>query len=296
MAPKTIKTLAVCGGVAAATSALTCFLVAGRAPTTQREQRWQKLTQHRYAHRGLHDAHTPENSLTAFRRAIEQGYGIELDLHRSHDGRLVIMHDSELMRMCGVRGTIEEHTYAELRRLRLKETDEHIPLFEEVLSLVEAYTRTHTTPIPLIVELKALGNAAVLTRTAVALLDTYHLTYCIESFDPRVLGWLRAHRPDIIRGQLSENFLRDTAALPYGTLVQAGSTALVGNVLSRPDFVAYRFADRHNPLFKLCCNVLGCHKAYWTIRNEDDLDTTEREGALAIFEGFRPSPRRPEQM
>lgn len=60
---------------------------------------------------------------------------------------------------------------------------------------------------PLIVELKTSGNNyAALTKAAVACLDQFRIDYCLESFDPRVLLWLRKNRPELLRGQLTQNF------------------------------------------------------------------------------------------
>ncbi|MBR5969563.1 MAG: glycerophosphodiester phosphodiesterase [Lachnospiraceae bacterium] len=58
-----------------------------------------------YAHRGLHDNATeaPENSMAAFRKAVEAGFGIELDVQITKDGRLVVFHDDTLERMCRAR-------------------------------------------------------------------------------------------------------------------------------------------------------------------------------------------------
>ena len=89
----------------------------------------------RYAHRGLHcvEDGIPENSLPAFRRAVEAGYGIELDLHLTTDGQLVVFHDDTLDRVCGVSGRVDESSYPELQQLRLSGTEETIPLFSQVL-------------------------------------------------------------------------------------------------------------------------------------------------------------------
>lgn len=107
----------------------------------------------RYAHRGLHCAQDgiPENSLPAFRRAVEAGYGIELDLHLTTDGQLVVFHDDTLDRVCGVTGRVDEKSYAELQQLRLLGTEERIPLFSEVLDIVAG-------KIPMIVEVKYQKN------------------------------------------------------------------------------------------------------------------------------------------
>ena len=67
-----------------------------------------------YAHRGLHGAGVPENSLAAFRAAVEHGYGAELDVHLLKDGGLAVIHDSRLERTTGKPGKVEE-----LKRLNI---------------------------------------------------------------------------------------------------------------------------------------------------------------------------------
>lgn len=124
------------------------------------------LYRYRYAHRGLYDAASgvPENSLTAFRLAVEHGCGAELDVHLSKDGRLVVMHDGKLLRMTGVDRRIVDCTADELDALRLDGTEEKIPYLEEVLPIFAGRT-------PLIIELKPDdGNAAALARKTVVLL------------------------------------------------------------------------------------------------------------------------------
>ena len=73
---------------------------------------WETFQGVRYAHRGLHDgaAGIPENSLAAFRRAVEGGFGAELDVHLMADGNLAVVHDSDLTRVCGRRALVEDLT------------------------------------------------------------------------------------------------------------------------------------------------------------------------------------------
>ena len=62
----------------------------------------KELLKHRYAHRGFHNKpKVPENSMTAFCHAAAHGFGIELDVHLTKDGRLAVIHDSSLKRTCG---------------------------------------------------------------------------------------------------------------------------------------------------------------------------------------------------
>lgn len=84
--------------IPAGVCALTYLTVHGRKD----QPGWETFEHVRFAHRGLHGPGVPENSLAAFRRAAEAGYGAELDVHLTADGYLAVIHDSDLARMCGV--------------------------------------------------------------------------------------------------------------------------------------------------------------------------------------------------
>lgn len=234
-----------------------------------------------YAHRGLHGNGRPENSMAAFRAALEGGYGIELDIHLLKDGNLAVIHDSLLKRTTGAEGKIEDLTTDELKHYRLEGTEETIPTFRELLEL-------YNGKAPLIVELKPVeNNHAALTETACNMLETYPGPYCIESFDPRCVHWLKKNRPDIIRGQLSENFVRTSKTLPFW--LRFVLTHNLANFLTRPDFIAYKFAHRNQtPSNFLCRRLWGTQGVSWTIKNKADFDTAKQEGWLPIFEGFAP--------
>ena len=225
---------------------------------------WGLLRLFRYAHRGYHDKpRIPENSMAAFRRAIENGYGAELDVHLMKDGRLAVIHDASLKRTAGADVLVEDLTAEELKQYRLEGTDEQIPLLEEVLELFQDRT-------PLIIELKAeRGNHAALAEATCRMLDRYRVHYCIESFDPRCLIWLKKNRPGIVRGQLSEQFLRhgETAGHGKATMWLLGN--LFSNVAVRPDFIAYRFSDRDNLCLRWCRKFYHVQEVNWTIRTRE---------------------------
>ena len=244
---------------------------------------WGTLRQYRYAHRGLHDLSRgiPENSLPAFRRAVEHGFGAELDVHLLADGTLAVFHDSALRRMTGADGDVEDLTAAQLGEYRLGGTEETIPVFSRVLEIFEG------TGLPLVVELKSHdNNFAALCEAAMAELDRFHVPCCVESFDPRCIVWLRRHRPDVVRGQLSQDFLREPSGMRRG--MDAALTGLVFNAGARPDFIAYRFEDRRDLSLRLCRALYGVQVFYWTIRTRADMEEAERSGAQVIFENFIP--------
>ena len=240
----------------------------------------KKLRQFRYAHRGLHNGDRPENSMAAFRAALEHGYGIELDVHLMKDGNLAVIHDSSLKRTAGADVRIEDLTLEQLEAYRLNGTDEKIPLFSQVLELFAGKT-------PLIVELKCENsNFAPLCEAAMALLDGYEGAYCVESFDPRVVLWLKRNRPNVIRGQLAENWFKVENRMP--SLLKFPLACLTGNFILMPDFTAYKFADRKMFGIDICRKLWKVQGVSWTIRTPEDLKTAEQEGWIPIFEGFIP--------
>lgn len=241
---------------------------------------WERLEGVRYAHRGLHGGPAaPENSLAAFDRAVQRGYGAELDVHLTADGRLAVIHDADLFRLCGRHGMVEEMTAAELSQVRLEGTEQAIPFLEEVLALFQGKA-------PLVVELKSAGgNHAALAEKTMECLDRFPIDYCVESFDPRVLAWLRRKRPEVLRGQLTQNFLKRPEGLSLWN--RLALTNLFYNFAARPDFVACRFDDRNLPAVRLC-RWMGVRSACWTIRTPEELRTAERERSLPIFECFDP--------
>ena len=181
----------------------------------------------------------------------------------------------------GREGYLEDLSADELKDYALDGTKETIPEFRDVLALFEG------AGLPLIVEVKSFrDNFAELTERTMAELDKFGVKYCVESFDPRCVAWLKKHRPEVIRGQLSCDFLKDRGNLSLP--MAFATTNLLGNIMAQPDFVAYKFEDKKNWAPRLCRKLYGAQGVYWTIRSKEDLETAEREGAIAIFERFIP--------
>ena len=198
------------------------------------------------------------------------------------DGKLAVIHDASLLRTAGADVEIEDLTAEALEQYPLEGTEQRIPLLEEVLPLF-------TDRAPLIVELKAeRGNAEALAAAASRVLKKYKGAYCVESFDPRCLMWLWQNEPDILRGQLSENFTAhgDAQHLPGG--IRWILSNLLLNVRTRPDFIAYRFEDRGNLSLRLCRGFYKVQEASWTVRDRETMEKAEAAGNLVIFEHFDP--------
>ena len=234
----------------------------------------------RYAHRGLHNPERPENSLAAFQAAVDAGYGMELDIHLLKDGQLAVIHDSALQRTTGAEGRVEDLTAAQLCEYYLGGTEQSIPDFRQVLALVDG-------KVPLIVELKSVSNNyKELCETACNMLERYNGPYCIESFDPRCVYWLRKHRPHLIRGQLVERFTKSTVKVPW--ILKFCLTYQLFNFLLLPDFVAHEFGCRKTLSNRLVRKLWGIQGVSWTLRTKEQFDTALSEGLLPIFENFIP--------
>ena len=127
-------------------------------------ERLHRLTQG-VCHRGLHDLEKPENSMAAFAAAIEQGLPFEFDLHLSKDGHLIVCHDSDLSRMTGKQGIVEEFTREELEENFRLPDGSKLPRFEEVLELNHGQ-------VPMVIELKAYkDNAGELAKAAIPVIN-----------------------------------------------------------------------------------------------------------------------------
>lgn len=233
-----------------------------------------------YAHRGLHDNETenPENSLAAFGKAVDAGYGIELDIQLTKDKQVVVFHDDYLQRICGVEGKISDYTYEQLQEFRLCKSQERIPLFTEVLKLVDG-------KVPLIVEFK--GNNSMdtsLCPEGAQILDNYKGLYCVESFNPLMVAWYRKNRPKVVRGQLAERFFSNTKKSVLHFVLQN----LLLNFYTKPDFIAYKWSDRKTLSRKLCRGLYGATAVTWTIQSQADLEASRNSFDIFIFDSFIP--------
>ncbi len=243
-----------------------------------------KMSRYIYAHRGLHDLSqlAPENSIAAFRRAMTQNYGIELDLHLSADGSPIVMHDRSLRRTVGEDIDITSISDADIKNYQLEGTSERIPFFREVLAEVAGR-------VPLLIELKVDNNAPLLCEAVIKDLQGYTGVYAIQSFDPRALRYLRKKHPHIMRGQLA-GFLRkngDTLHL----VLDFGLRNLLTNFLTKPHFISYRVQDTDKLSVSMCRKLYKPLEFNWTCRRKKHHVTAHKNGAIPIFEDYIPSKK-----
>lgn len=259
-------------------------------PQNLNDDKWEGFRHHYYAHRGLHDIqrNIPENSMAAFLKAVENGYGIELDVQLTKDGVPVIFHDGKTGRLLRdengavINTVLTELPLEELQRYHLLTSKEKVPLFEDVLKLVDG-------KVPLIVELKVANSSTdtnVLCSKADLLLRKYHGVYCVESFHPACVNWYRKNRPEIIRGQLAER--PNAQAKGKMFVLTRIMQYLLTNFITRPNFIAYNHHNRYN-LSRMLCHCLFKNPAVaWTIRSKQELEENHKYFDYFIFEHFLP--------
>lgn len=225
------------------------------------------------AHRGLHDDEKPENSMPSYEAAIEQGFNIEIDVHLSKDGHIVVFHDDNLKRVCGVDRNVRDCTLAELKSMRLKNTDCTIPTFDEFLALVDGKAG-------ILCEIKGLnpyGNA--ISAAVCERIKTYKGNIALQSFNYGAVRYCRTHS-DKACGQLCTWYNPKTSA-PFRLLDFMGK--LWVTKLSKPHFIAYDVRTLKNNKY-----VVKARKTLpvltWTVNSPEKLETARKCADNIIFE------------
>lgn len=250
-------------------------------PENKRKDRMKDFEKQYIAHRGFHDNQSdcPENTMAAFSRAVERGYGIELDIQLTKDKIPVVFHDYDLKRAAGIQKRVDRCTFDELRRYPLFGSEERIPALSEVLKLVKGQ-------VPLIVEIKVELKYRETCEIVARLLDYYHGVYCVESFSPLAIRWFKLHRPMVIRGQLATNHRREGLKTPW--YLDGILTNCLLNGISKPDFIAYNCLYKNTLPVAVLRRFYKCKMAAWTIESQKDLEKYRKYFDVFIFDSFVP--------
>jgi len=231
------------------------------------------------AHRGLHTAELPENSLGAFQNAVDKGYPIELDVHLTDDGTVVVFHDYALGRMTGKDGYICKLTSGELSEYKLlngekKPSEYSIPTLKEALDLIDG-------KVPVLVEIKNQDSVGPLEKNTALILSEYKGKYAVQAFNPFSIAYFKENMPDVPRGILSCRFTKDELR---GAIKRRLLGSLRFNKVARPDFISYRaehLPNRH--VTKAGLPVLA-----WTVRSNEMYTQLGANADNIIFEDFTP--------
>ena len=225
------------------------------------------------AHRGLFDREKiPENSMLAFDKALEKGYSIEVDVNMTQDGYIVVFHDNSLKRMTGIKNDITTMTLSEMKKFKLLGTENKIPTFEDVLLQVSG-------KVPILIEVKPNSKYKELMEKLINLLEKYNGKYSIQSFDPRIVYWLKKNMPQISRGQISSKNIREVKSRILKILLGK----MVFNVITKPNFISYQYLSINEKFYKKQKNK-GREVIAWTLKNKEDYEKIRDYCDMVVFE------------
>jgi glycerophosphoryl diester phosphodiesterase len=228
-----------------------------------------RLTAAPLAHRGLHGRGRVENSRAAFIAAIRKGHGIELDVQASSDGHAFVFHDYELDRLTDESGEVAHRTSAELRQIRLKDSEETIPTLVEILELV-------ASRVPLLIEVKAPDrHVTPLCLSVLHALEGYRGPAGVMSFNPEVVRWFAAHAPRITRGLV-------VTESDKGRL-RGWMERRLALWRGQPDFLAYDVRDFPSR-FASKARSRGLPVFTWTVRNAKQAKIGRTNADQIIYE------------
>ncbi|CAD0001585.1 MULTISPECIES: glycerophosphodiester phosphodiesterase [Flavobacterium] len=217
------------------------------------------------AHRGA-KAYEPENTLQAFQKALDlHSDGIELDVHLSADGHIIVMHDETIDKMTNGKGDINTYTLAELKSFLVVEKHE-IPTLEEVFDLVDKKCFIN-------VELKNADTS----KQVVSLIEEYinekgwnYEHFIISSFDWNALKEVQNLNPNIPIGVLTEEDL--DIALAFAETIKAKAI--------HPDFQLL------NKEKVLQIQEKGFLVFPWTVNSEEDIQKVKSYHVNGIISDF----------
>ncbi|MDR3347120.1 MAG: hypothetical protein LBN32_00760 [Helicobacteraceae bacterium] len=234
------------------------------------------ITKTPIAHRGLHTADNPENSMGAFKAAQAANYAIELDLRLSKDGEIVVFHDETLERMTGKSGFVEQMSADELCGIRLKGGDETIVSLERVFQEITA---------PICLEIKRCFDDQAMRKRLLELTRRYKPQCVFASFEPMTLINLRKSAPEIARGMISCDF-RGAEEKARSLLERKRLQYLAAICAVRPSFISYAIdslpfwvTSAYRKMFKIPLIA-------WTARSQEEAEMARRFADNVIFEGF----------
>jgi glycerophosphoryl diester phosphodiesterase len=226
-----------------------------------------------FAHRGLHLPGVPENSLSAFRGAIQRGMGIECDVQRSSDGQAMVFHDGELDRLTGETGPVGQRSAEKLGQIVLSGSQDRIPTLKRMLEEVAGR-------VPILIEIKSgrgsFKHAGALCQAVRRVLEGYPGPHAIMSFDPRVVRWFADRSPLTVRGLV---------------VTEEDDKALPGRIRrrlflwkARPDFLAYDIRDLPSR-FATGQRKRGLPVLTWTVRTAEHRERAAEQADAPIAEG-----------
>lgn len=221
------------------------------------------------AHRGLWNKINPENSFGAYRRCVDKKIPIELDVHILKDNTLLVIHDDNTLRMTGKNIVLKDAVYNDVKDLKLGNTDYKIPIFSDVLELVNG-------KVLLDIELKYDVKGFKICREICKYLDGYRGDFIIKSFNPIYVLWFKIRRPNYMRGILISGLGNGIKRKLLNSVWF--SFILWFNIFMKVDFIVYDYRELPNrKLDKL--RKSGIPVLLFTLK-EDDIINYKYDGYI----------------
>ncbi len=221
------------------------------------------------AHRGLHDKSLGrfENTLSAFKAAVANGYSIETDLHPSRDGVPMVFHDNVLDRLTDQKGPFRERTAEALCQIHIGGTTDCVPRLDQLLATVNGKSG-------LVIELKGIaGEDKGFVASVLKVLDGYRGPVALMSFN----HWLLKDARDL--------------GCPFPLGLTAEGNEDLHDIHSRAaetydiDFISYGISDLPNRFVREF-RKQGNPVISWTIRNREQAEKSAKYADQITFEGF----------
>jgi len=228
----------------------------------------QWLLEKGISHRGLYTKDICENSMSAFSESIKQGFAIELDVQMTKDKQLIVFHDENSCRLTNKSFDVVSSTYDDLQELTLLNTQDTIPLLQDVLALVAG-------KVPLLIEIKTDNFTAELESKVASLLENYQGEVAVCSFNYLSVKWFSLHHPHILRGL---NF-GDIETFSFKDFLRF----LYYFDRSEPNFVSLDYALLESIIVKYC-RFFKIPMLCWTIDSEEKKEKALKYVQNIIFE------------
>lgn len=219
------------------------------------------------AHRGIHDNKLiPENSLKAFKLAIDKNITIELDIHLTKDNKLVVFHDDNLKRMTNINSIIEDLTLYEIKRFNLLDTKEKIPTLEEVLKLVDG-------KVLIDIEIKAKRRIKQLINILLDILNNYSGEVIIKSFNPIAIKVIKKMSTKYSVGLLMDCYAKNK-------LFNIFSKTNIVIAYCKPDFLSINKKMINKKNIKRYIKKMPI--LIWTIKKQEEITKINNENFIYI--------------
>lgn len=225
------------------------------------------------AHRGLWNEILPENTLPAYKNAVDKGFAIEVDLYLTTDNKIVCFHDTTLERLTKGEGKIFEKSYDYLSSLNILGSDNKIPTLNQLLECVDG-------KVPLLIEFKEQPNGKALIDKAIPILKEYKGQFAVQSFHPMYVKAFKKKAPQFVRGILATNYV-DVKTSAFKRFIAKNMPL---NFVCKPHFISYI----HTALPLKKRKVKNTPVICWTITNQQQADRALKYAKNIIFENFIP--------